>query len=423
MGENLRDINGIRFYTMPNRAMRQFCLYLYVLAGSMYEDAKVNGITHMFEHAVFRNIKQKYDGHLYELLAANGLYFNAATYSEFLVFKVEGLPIGIELAADIIASVFDDLSIEKVAFQTEKERIISEIIEEDAKNTLTHFGNCRIWKGTSLTKPITGTCSTVEKITQKRLNEYKKSILTKENIFLYATGNVSEQDMELIEKRIGDIPISRGKANGNMAPIPLGFGNREPHISVMDCDYYRVQLSFDVDNSICDVAVRDILYDILFACDDAELNMALSENTGIIYSYDSNLEQYNNISELKLEYYVERVDLRRSICEIVSVLQKIKKGDFCFENNIQKQITAFESEWDSPQDLNWSMAYNNHILSGVPIDYDKPLLGRYADLTKERVMEAAREIFRTRNLTLSVKGNRYYVNKMNLWDVVQGIDE
>ena len=53
--------NGIRIYSYPNPHLHSFCIALYVKAGCLYEPEEDNGITHLLEHLVFRNIDKKMD--------------------------------------------------------------------------------------------------------------------------------------------------------------------------------------------------------------------------------------------------------------------------------------------------------------------------------------------------------------------------
>lgn len=55
MNERSVLVNGISIYSLTNPNLRSFCLSLYVRAGSIFEDSSNNGISHIFEHVVFRN--------------------------------------------------------------------------------------------------------------------------------------------------------------------------------------------------------------------------------------------------------------------------------------------------------------------------------------------------------------------------------
>lgn len=89
MNERSVSVNGISIYSLTNPNLRSFCLSLYVRAGSIFEDLSNNGISHLFEHVVFRNIKNKYEN-FYELLAMHGLCFQGSTYKKFVSFTIDG---------------------------------------------------------------------------------------------------------------------------------------------------------------------------------------------------------------------------------------------------------------------------------------------------------------------------------------------
>ena len=57
MREQELYINGTRIYSLANHDLHSFCLSLYIRAGSIFEDITENGISHLFEHTVFRNLK------------------------------------------------------------------------------------------------------------------------------------------------------------------------------------------------------------------------------------------------------------------------------------------------------------------------------------------------------------------------------
>ena len=47
---------GVSVFHDKNENIHSFCLCLYVRAGSLFETKENNGISHFFEHIVFKNI-------------------------------------------------------------------------------------------------------------------------------------------------------------------------------------------------------------------------------------------------------------------------------------------------------------------------------------------------------------------------------
>lgn len=83
---------GVSVFHDKNENIHSFCLCLYVRAGSLFETKKENGISHFFEHIVFKNIHYAMGENLYQTLDRCGLDFNASTYEEFIQFIITGAP-------------------------------------------------------------------------------------------------------------------------------------------------------------------------------------------------------------------------------------------------------------------------------------------------------------------------------------------
>ena len=77
---------GVSIFHDKNENIHSFCLCLYVRAGSLFETKENNGISHFFEHIVFKNIHYQMGENLYQTLDRCGLDFNASTYEEFIQF-------------------------------------------------------------------------------------------------------------------------------------------------------------------------------------------------------------------------------------------------------------------------------------------------------------------------------------------------
>ncbi len=414
----------MKVYSSLNRAMHRFCIGVYVKAGCIYEPDELNGITHLYEHMVFRNIKSRYSEDFYELLTQNGLAFEAGTYKEFLYFTITGLPMGIKLATEILTHLFDDITIDKVDFKTEKNRVKAEIRESTEKQSLSYFADCEVWKGTTLANTILGTCRTIDSISQKKINDYKNTIITSDNVIVYATGNIDDAQMKMIEDAVVSMKISDEKSGReNVVPVPAEFQNRKPVVICKNASYHRVRISIDINNADCPFDVRDMLYTTLFVDENALIFQELSENNPLVYSYDSVFEQYKNISSLKLEYEISNKNITESIRLIFNVFNRLKIGDFNFENNLQKLMTQWEVLQDDVCDLNWSLAYENHILGDSTADYGKEKFGRYEALTKEKVMDSAKKIFKSPNISIALKGDKKHIQSLNIEDLLENSDK
>lgn len=403
--------NNIDLYFLTNEHLHTFCISVYILAGSMYETKNVNGISHLYEHMVFRNLCRIYNNEFYSMMGKNGLYLNACTYKEFIRFSITGITSSINIAADVLSNLLIPMEISDCEFDVEKRRIYAEIREENDKKSTSYRNEITVWENTSCAMTILGNKTSVSKITLNRLNKYRDMVISAGNVFVYVTGNVGTDGERLIRNAVKAIPVSSEKLyRNNTAPVPENFGNRNNLIDIKNETYSIVCLSFDVDTLKHRTAVTDILYRVLFTGDDALINDSLSEKNAYAYSFSCFLEQYSNIGRFYLNYEVDKEKTVKSVSEVVNAVNKIKAGDFDLETQINKELNNFAFMLDDPDELNFTMAYNYHILKGKNIDLYEDLKSRYKNITKESVSEAAKDIFTKKNLTLTIKGNKKKIN-------------
>ena len=148
--------NGIAIHSYKNPNINSFYISLFVKAGSMYESAEENGITHFLEHALIRNVNSLMGDELYKTLDRCGMEFNASTYSEMVQIYLFGAKERFRTGAEIICKTLCPIVLSSADINTERERIKAEIRESDDRTSLSSFAANIIHEGTSLSRPILG---------------------------------------------------------------------------------------------------------------------------------------------------------------------------------------------------------------------------------------------------------------------------
>lgn len=236
---------GVSVFHDKNESIHSFCLCLYVRAGSLFETKKENGISHFFEHIVFKNIHYAMGENLYQTLDRCGLDFNASTYEEFIQFIITGAPAHFEEAAEILTGIFAPFTLPEEAIDTERKRIKAEIREEDEESSLNYFTKQIAWKDTSLERTITGKKKTLNKIRRKQLCAFQKKVLAANNIFFYISGNYPESSLSVLTRLLEPYSFSFLKEEReNIAPVPKRFGQRKPKIDLCEKQQENLCLFF-----------------------------------------------------------------------------------------------------------------------------------------------------------------------------------
>ena len=424
MVEREYSVNNTKLYAFTNENLNSFCISFCVRAGSIFENKENNGISHLLEHTIFRNIKKKYPDEFYDLLSLNGLVFGACTYRELIRFYVSGPSFGFDFACEVICSVFDELSVSNKEYVLEKKRIKAECREKNNIHSIGNFFMRNIWADTNNEKTVLGFCKNIDKITLSQLEDYRRKMFCGENVFFYVTGCVSESDIENLISKISEQDIPKnGEKMKNEIILSKNIYNRDFNVKIRDSSYYLALFGFDVDTKKHSGAVCDILYDVLFLGDNALIYKYISEDNPIAYSYDSTFEQYDNVSNVHFDFEFLRNKEIESINCVIDALNDLKCGRFNFEANLRYEISKWITILDDAEELAWSLAYYNHILDTEPVDYTADKLSRYSDVTKEHVMKAAKEIFTTKNLTLVLEGKKSKLKLEKITEALRRLDE
>ena len=408
--------NGVEIFSYKNPNLHGFYISLFLRAGSMFEET--SGITHFLEHAAIRNVGALMGGNLYSTLDRYGMDFNASTYNEMVQFYISGAKANFSQASEIITRLFNPIILATKDINTERDRIKAEIREGDDMTSLSTFANGIVHEGTKLSGLITGTVGSVNKINRDLLESYRRSVMTAENLFFYVTGNFDESDLAKLSSDIEKYQLDSGRKNENLAPVCPKFGHRERKVHIKNADFTMLRFTFDMDMSKISLAESDLLYDMLFSGNNSLFFIEMSEKRGICYDISGFIERYLNIGELTISFEVRRGMVYEATETVISLLRDFKSRTVAEEDMMKASyVTNSGLLYDSPGELNFAFAYDNHIMNEsyctVP---DRA--GKYDSVTPERIRQIAEMVFRPENLVLAMKGPKKKIDLYRLENII-----
>ena len=427
MEKRITAQNGIEIYSYKNPALHGFSISLFLRGGLMYEQEDEQGITHFLEHVLIRNINKQKGGSLYATLDKHGVEFNAATYSEMVQFYAHGASANFSVGADVIAAFFNPIILTATEIATERKRIKAEIREGDEKNSMASFAASQVYAGTPLAGSITGTNKSVDRITLTRLEEYRKRVFIKENVFIYVTGSVTDSDLDRLCDLIGRAPISTADSDNamhqNVAPVSRYFGKRDVTVAIKNADYTSVRFTFDMDMKTVDDNAADLLYDMLLSGYASPFFIEMSEERGLFYDATGAVEKFKNIGSFYFGYEVKEKDIYAAAEITVDILNsyrtQLRKPDEVIKAGYVDNAPLL---YDDMRELNFTMAYDNHIM-GAGYGTLEDRIAAYRALTPEDIRNTARALFRPENLTVTVKGNKKRIDTEKLKSILTKIGE
>ena len=410
--------NGISIYYYKNPALHSFYISLYLRAGCMYESDSELGITHFLEHALIRNVNKLYGMELYTMLDKLGLEFNASTYSEMVQFYISGAKAHLPEGIDIISKLLSPIVLTSAEVTAERKRIKAEIRESDDKTSLATFSNKIVFDGSTLANPIAGTNASVDRIGTQALENYRRRVMTPERMFFYVTGSFGDEELFALAEKIGEIRLESRDFVSNIAPVPKDFGCRCGLVNIKNADYTKLRFTFDIDMTRYTVAETDLLYDMLLSGYNSKLFVEMSEKRGMFYDVSGSSERYKNIGTLSFSYEVKERDIYDAVRLTLEILNSVKRIE-CAEAEIVRAgyVDNAEMLLDDARDLNFTFAYDNHVMSE---GYTTVAMRRagYAEVTAERLCEIASEVFVKSNFTLAVKCKKKRVDEEKINEII-----
>ncbi len=412
--------NGIPIYSLTNEHSHSFFISAFLRCGSMYESEEQNGISHFLEHIMIRNISEETDGKLYAILDKYGMEFNASTYSDMIQFYISGAAPSFRIAADLISMLLSPISLSSDEIEKERSRIKAEIRENDDKSSLQFFTAKEVWEDTSLSRPIAGTLGSVSRITKGRLEKYRSESFTKDNLFFYVTGNVSEEDISYLSKRLGERTLLEGEKRVNTAPVPSKFGKREGNVKLKNADFTKIRYTYDVDMSRVTSPELDLIYDILLGGYKSRFFVEMSEKRGLFYDIGGSVERYSNIAVFTFSYELREARLYEAAELTMQLIERYKNEllspDECMKAGYVDNAYML---FDDTRELNFTFGYDNHIL-GLGYTSVEERKKTYASITPERLRTVAGIIFDKSNLTVTMKGDRRRIDLTRLNKILYG---
>jgi predicted Zn-dependent peptidase len=324
----------------------------------------------------------------------------------------------IRVASDILARFLSPIVLTRSEIDAERARIKAEIRESGDRSSLVNFTNGIVHEGTTLSQSIIGSIKSVNSVTGAKLEEYRRSVFSAENLFVYVTGGVSDADISYLAARLAEYPVSSAQKRLNLAPVSNNFGNRAGDVYIKNDSFTMLRFTFDLDMSRVSVAETDLLFDVLLTGNNSHLFLELSERLGYCYDVGGNLERYSNIGTLSFYCELRESYIYDAVERTVEVLSRLKSTPLEERATMKATyVTNAKMLEDDVRELNFTMAYEGHVL-GLGYSDISERAAIYSAATPDRLCDVAREIFRPECLTLTVKGNKRRIDRERLERII-----
>ncbi len=200
--------NGLTVLLVPKPGTGITAVDIWVNVGSLNETREISGISHFFEHMLFKGTEKRPDGIDREVEALGGRT-NAATSYDFTHYYIILPSEHTELALDIIADITQNSTFPEEEIAREKEVVLREQQQRSDNPTSFAFFTMRqdFYTVHPYKLPIIGFADSLGKLTREDFLTWMKTYYVPNNMTLVVAGDIEiEKTLQIVKEKFGAMP-------------------------------------------------------------------------------------------------------------------------------------------------------------------------------------------------------------------------
>src|SRR5690348_5344542 len=193
--QHIRTIlpNGLRLIIAPMPSFESATVLVMVGAGSRYENAKNNGISHFLEHMAFKGTEKRPTAmDIAGLVDGIGGEFNAFTGKETTGYYVKSSSAHVELSLDLLSDMLQHSKLDSAELDKERGVIIEEInmYEDTPMRKLGDIYEELLYGDTPMGWDVAGTKKVIKSVKREDFLEYMSHLYSPHNMTVVVAGGV-----------------------------------------------------------------------------------------------------------------------------------------------------------------------------------------------------------------------------------------
>jgi len=398
--------NGLVVITEPMEHVRSVSVGVWMRTGSRAEPAELNGISHFIEHMVFKGTERRTAEEIAQSVDSVGGMLDAFTAKEMVCFNAkvmdEHLPIAFDVLSDLaLRPLFAEEDIVK-----EKQVVLEELkMDQDNPDYLVHeLFTQEFWRGHPLGKPILGTRETIRAFSRQALRDSFHRWFAPNNIVITAAGRLTHRQLvDLVTREFGDLapgePALAGRAPEPQARIQTQHKGELEQVHIcLGVPAYPLAHERRFSAAVLNIMLGGSISSRLF--------QNIREKQGLAYAVFSDMSPYHDAGVLSI--------YAGTALESITRVVRLVLDEFC---NLKREPVPAEELRRAKDHLKGSLMLSLESTSARMSHLARQemyfarfftldeLLESIERVTREEVLEVARDFFRAEQVALAVLGN------------------
>lgn len=393
--------NNVRIIHEKIPYVRSASIGIFVGVGSRYEKENEGGSAHYIEHMLFKSTTKHSAADLAYIMDGFGGQINAYTTRETTCFYARVLDTHINSAIDVLSEMFFDCKFDETETENERGVILEEIgMYEDTPDDLCYEKLvANSFKG-ALGRPVLGNKNTLQNMDGKFLRNFKDKNYTAGNIIISLCGNYNQSHLDMICEKFSKLDTSEKKAATKATYTPHFTATKK------QLEQNQLAIAFPSNGVASEERFGMILLNtILGGSVSSRLFQNIREKHGLCYSVFSFQSVFRDMGLISIATGVSEDTQLKTLSLISDELKRLKDDGVSEEELRRAKEQAKSSIVMALESTNARMIkLGNSINSIGTCLTTEELLDKYEAVTRDDILNLARDRFNMKNVSLSALG-------------------
>lgn len=415
--------NGLRLIIVPMEHTKSVTVLVLVATGSRYETKEINGISHFLEHMMFKGTTKRLGSlDISQELDSIGAEYNAFTSKEYTGYYAKCAADKIDTALDVISDIFQNSKFDEKEMDKERGPIKEEInmyLDHPPRRVAGIFETL-MYGDQPLGWDIAGDKENIDKMRHQDLLDYFKTHYFDKNTVIVVAGNIIPGE---VKKKV-DKYFDNIRNGQRVEPLAAGDEQTEPRLKIeyKKTDQTHINLGFrSYSRFHPKYEALEILAIILGGGMSSRLFTEVREKRGLAYRIRTDMTPYNETGNIVTSAGLNNANLNEGLRVILAEHKKLVEEKVSEKElkRVKDQIQgSFVIGLEQSDDL--ASFYGEQELLEHKIETPEQRLAKITAVTREDILEVARDVFKPEKLNLAIigplEGEQPEITKiLNMW--------
>ena len=398
--------NGLKIVMRPMEHVASASIGIWVRAGGRYEAAQLAGSSHFLEHLLFKGTQTRSCKQLTRAIEGIGGSLNGFTAEEFTCYMAKVPARYLDRAVTVLSDMVLHPTLRGADIERERDVILEEIrMYEDAPAQYIHeVFNQMLWPKHQLGNLLSGTTTTIQRITRPTLVDYWKRFYHPRNILVACAGAF---DPARVEARLAQA-FARAPRGSLKTFAPAPRPQRGPQVRLIQKPTEQTHLCLGTPAPARAHPQRfalELLHVLLGANMSSRLFHEVREKRGLVYEIDTHIKRYHDAGAFVIYAGCDAKKLPLTLQTVLAELSRIKRQPVR-ESELRHAKEFYGGQLvmgleDTMEQMSW---IGEQAVTVGRVGAPQELIAVINRVTPQQIQRAAQTLFTPSRLFLAVIG-------------------